>query len=169
MSKALKYILHLDDHQLFLNGLQTAVTKISDNYRFIQFQHPDEALDYIETSFEIDNPVDIIITDYNHPGMKGYEFAVGVKVLELKYQRKYKIPVLMISMAGTYFHPGQETIQEFLVRNKQDEANKKQFALESIARGVEVEAITGVLTKNCTAEEVVDFIEYLSSLKNSII
>ena len=148
MSKPLKYILHLDDHQLFLNGFQTAVTKICDNYRFIQFNHPDEALDYIETSFEIDNPVDIIITDYNHPGMKGYEFAVGVKVLELKYQRKY-----------------QETIEDFLVRNKQDEANKKQFALESIARGVEVEAITGVLTKNCTAEQIVEFVEYLTENK----
>ena len=165
MSKPLKYILHLDDHVMFQNGMQRAITDITDDYRIIHFQHPDEALDYIETSFEIDNPVDIIITDYNHPGMDGYVFAVAVKTLELKYQREYKIPVLMISLVANYFHPGQETIEDFLIRNKQDEANNQQFAEEFIARGIEVKAITAALTKNSTGELVVDFLEYLTMYK----
>jgi CheY-like chemotaxis protein len=150
---------------MFQNGMQRAITDITDDYRIIHFQHPDEALNYIETSFEIDNPVDIIISDYNHPGMDGYVFAVTVKMLELKYQRKYKIPLLMISLVASYFHPGEETIEDFLVRNKNDEANDRQYAEEFIARGIEVEAITAALTKNCTVEQVIDFWEYLSCTK----
>ena len=71
----------------------------------------------------------------------------------------------MISLVANYFHPGQETIEDFLIRNKQDEANNQQFAEEFIARGIEVKAITASLTKNCTGNEVVKFMDHLTEEK----
>ena len=165
MSKPLKYILHLDDHITFLNGFQTGVTDLCEDYRIIQFRHPDEALAYIETSFLINNTVDIIITDYNHPGLDGYEFARAVKVLEIKYERSYKLPVLMVSMISSDFHPGEETIPEFVARNYRDEAENKHFTIEPVLRGIEEKVITATLGKNCTPEKVVEFLEYLTKDK----
>jgi len=165
MSKPLNYILHLDDHQLFLNGFQTAVTKISDNYRFIQFQHPDEALDYIETSFEIDNPVDIIITDFNHMGLNGYDFSCAVKNLEIKYKRHYKIPVLMVSMVVSYFHPGKETITDFVIRNKREELMNMHYTNEWVVKGIEENTISALLGKNCVAEQIIELVDYLDNNK----
>jgi hypothetical protein len=55
MSKPLKYILHLDNHVMFQNGMQRVIADLTDDYRIIHFQHPNEALNYIETSFENGN------------------------------------------------------------------------------------------------------------------
>ena len=134
-----------------------------EDYRIIQFRHPDEALAYIETSFQINNTVDIIITDYSHPGLNGYEFACAVKDLEIKYGRTYKLPVLMISMTASFFHPGEETIPEFVARNYRDEQEDRHFTIEQVVRGVEEKVITATLSKNCTPEKVVEFVEYLTT------
>ena len=79
-------LVHLDDHSLFGKALMLGVR---DKYlpvcNWNHFFHPDNALEYIENLFIDKRDVHYIITDFNHPGMNGCEFAIKVKELQAKY------------------------------------------------------------------------------------
>jgi len=65
------------------------VTALND-YRFIQIQHPEDALAYLERSFYFNCRIEVIIPDFNHLAMNAYEFTLAIKILEIKYKRDYK-------------------------------------------------------------------------------
>jgi len=70
---------------------------------------------------------------------------------------------LIISLVAKYFHPGQEAIVIFLIRNAVEGANNSQDATENIAKGIETKEITAALTKYCTGEQVVALLDYLTN------
>lgn len=157
------YILHLDDHPDFINRLWHWVNKLNDQLRHIPFYHPDEALSYLETAFWVDQHIDLIMTDFNHYGMDGYEFAVAVQALELKYKRPFKIPVLMMSMAACMFHPGKERIGDCVARNEEYLKKVDHPSRTWVVKGIREEMIAGAINKNSPDEKLVELIEYLTA------
>src|SRR4051794_17594874 len=91
-------IVHLDDHQIFSNGFQLAVLPFFPSCRYIHFQHPDDTLRFIQEAFSKAEKIDVIVTDINHPGTNGYEFAKEVQALKQKYAATTL--VMLVTMVG---------------------------------------------------------------------
>lgn len=91
-------IVHLDDHVLFLKGVETCISPNMPNWQLVQFQYPEKALEHISNSLTNNTIIDLIITDFNHmdKGINGYDFAKAVKDIEIKHGKK--IPILLLSM-----------------------------------------------------------------------
>jgi response regulator RpfG family c-di-GMP phosphodiesterase len=94
--KSLPYrILHLDDSHLFTKGInQLLASRFEVNY--FSYQSPIVALKDIQEHMLKKLPIDLIITDYNHAGITGYEFACEIRKLEEATQRK--IPIMLLTM-----------------------------------------------------------------------
>lgn len=99
MEKANYNILIVDDHQMFIDGIQSLLLG-QDKYQ-IKFEANDG-----QTALEIldGNEIDILISDLSMPGMSGSEL---VKIVKEKY---HDIKVLVLSM-----HNNRETVGEILM------------------------------------------------------
>lgn len=93
-------IVQLDDHQLFCKGLNGCILSKKPKWAITSFQHPDPTLAHILQSLELQEQIDLIITDINHPGLNGYEFAKKVRLGEAKYGSR--IPIVVVSMVASY-------------------------------------------------------------------
>lgn len=89
-------ILHLDDHLLYSNGVTNCILKKFPNAIFKCIQNGDQALEYVSNCIDNNKPIDLIITDFNHPGLNGLEFAYAVRKTE-KISTK-RIPILFITL-----------------------------------------------------------------------
>ena len=89
-------ILHLDDHKIFADGLVNAVRKWFPNAVFKNILNGDEALAYVKTILVLNKRLDLIVTDINHPGLHGIEFATEVRIIEKAFGRR--TPILFITM-----------------------------------------------------------------------
>ena len=89
-------ILHLDDHRIFADGLVNAVRKWFPNAVFKNIQNGDEALAYVKSILVLNKKLDLIVTDINHPGLHGIEFATEVRIIEKAFGRR--TPILFITM-----------------------------------------------------------------------
>ena len=89
-------ILHLDDHIIFADGLVNAVRKWFPNAVFKNIQNGDEALAYVKSILVLNKKLDLIVTDINHPGLHGIEFATEVRIIEKAFGRR--TPILFITM-----------------------------------------------------------------------
>ena len=58
--------------------------------------------EYIQLCIDGGDKISLIITDYNHPGHNGFEFAKVVRNITAGYDR---IPVLMLTMVDYYDMP----------------------------------------------------------------
>jgi DNA-binding NarL/FixJ family response regulator len=93
--------LHLDDHHLFTKGInQLLASRFDVNY--FSYQSPIVALKDIQKHLFNDIHVDLVITDYNHPGITAYEFAGEIRKLENNYFRKF--PIILLTMMNKH-HP----------------------------------------------------------------
>jgi DNA-binding NarL/FixJ family response regulator len=96
--KQLKVLL-VDDHQMFIDGLQTIIKK-SSQYRVVGIAlNGSEAIEILKTL-----PVDIVITDINMPEVSGTELT---KTIKLEWP---DIKVLILSM-----YDDREIIHEIIV------------------------------------------------------
>jgi len=93
-------IVQLDDHQLFCKGLNGCILSKKPKWAITSFHHPDPTLAHILQSLELQEQIDLIITDINHPGLNGYEFAKKVRLEEVKYGSR--IPILVVSIVASY-------------------------------------------------------------------
>jgi response regulator RpfG family c-di-GMP phosphodiesterase len=59
-------------------------------------QNGDEALKYVSLCVINKKKLDLIITDINHPGLYGVDFANAVRLIEKDF--KNKIPIIFITM-----------------------------------------------------------------------
>ena len=99
-SRSLK-ILHLDDHIIFSKGLSNCIYKKFPNAIIKYIQHGDEALEYVSYCLDNNEPLDLIITDINHPGLDGIKFSKAVR--EKEKDKEHKIPILYITMVDDKF------------------------------------------------------------------
>jgi DNA-binding NarL/FixJ family response regulator len=123
-----KKIVYLDDHELFHKGLEQAcLNKLAFPVHHVQFMDAASCIQYVNNSLSLKEPIDLIITDFNHPGLNGYEFAVAIRRLCL--EASVHIPILLISMAG--------------------------LDKEGIAKGMEEHVFDKYLSKSSTVDEVI--------------
>jgi len=89
-------ILHLDDQILFAGGILNCILKKFPNVAIKNIQNGDEALKYVSSCIINKKKLDLIITDINHPGLNGVDFANAVRLIEKDF--KNKIPIIFITM-----------------------------------------------------------------------
>ena len=91
-------IVHLDDHRLYLDGVRKSVHPKFPDIKFIRFENTDEAFYYVTNCILKNQKIDLLITDFNHPGLNGYEFAKAVRSIERSHG-KGQMPILLLTMA----------------------------------------------------------------------
>ena len=89
-------IFWLEDHKIFFDGASQCILKKFPNAIFNNIQNGDEALQYLINYNYKSILIDLIITDHNHPGKKGIDFAKAIRQLEI--DKINKIPILFITM-----------------------------------------------------------------------
>ena len=126
------HIIQLDDHKLFLAGMRTAILSLYPNAIIEDFSTTEKALNRIKELLHFSKQPDLIITDFNHPGGNGLEFAHEVKSLAGKLG--VKVPVVMVAMVER---------------------------CTAIPQGLENSPLDGFFNKNVTADNILDFISSL--------
>ncbi len=90
------HIIHLDDYELFRKGVENILAPVFPNLHIEAFSDNTTALEYVQHCLVINKRIDCIITDYNHPGNNGLEFAKAVRTIEKDYN--CHIPIMMLTM-----------------------------------------------------------------------
>ena len=104
-------IIHLDDHKLFHAGLRTCLKKCNEEFLIEHYQYSHHAFDAIVQCIKSWEPIDLIITDLNHMGENGYEFAKSVRSFESCYF--IRTPILLFTMHSPKYSAFlQEKLQE---------------------------------------------------------
>ncbi len=92
-------IVHLDDHSIFRDGVsKSCILPFFTKPELFGFSDGDEAYDFIKTEITANRKIDLIITDINHPGLKGNQFANAIRDYEKLFNNAIHIPILIISM-----------------------------------------------------------------------
>ena len=89
-------ILHLDDHRLFLDGMRVAILSRYPKATIEALSSNEEALTRLRVLLVGNERPDFIVTDFNHLGGNGLEFATEAKLLCEKLGAK--IPIIMVTM-----------------------------------------------------------------------
>lgn len=90
-------IVHLDDHRLFIKGVQDYI--IQPNFPevyYIPYNNTDEAFYHITSSLINKDRIDLLITDLTHPGLDGYEFAEAIRGFQYTFGGIH-IPILLLT------------------------------------------------------------------------
>ena len=132
----MKHLVHLDDHEVCSKGLRNILNP--DPKGYVHFPGPDEALKYIKACHETRKPIDLVITDFNHPGMNGFHFANQVRHSELRYGLN-RTPIVLLSMTS--------------VEN------------ELVKEGLEKKIFTKYFPKSVTKEELLAYVESLPEVE----
>jgi DNA-binding NarL/FixJ family response regulator len=93
-----RLILHIDDHRVLLRGIKNYVTSQIKDISYLCFGHPNDALSFVKRSLATRLTIDLIITDFNHLGCNGYEFATRIRSIEQQYGKRHLI--LLLTMMG---------------------------------------------------------------------
>ena len=121
-------VLLVDDHQMFLDGLELLL-KRTDSYEVVgKINDPLHVVDFLST-----NAVDVVLADIQMPGVD------GIDLLKRIMSRFPKIKVVMISM-----HDGDEFVQEIMALGgygflpKSMDSNKMVLELDKICQDQKV-------------------------------
>lgn len=95
------FIVHLDDHRIFRKGVKLCLIKKLPNILIEEFPTNDEALNFIADCYKQNKNIDLIITDFNHPGPNGLIFGKEVRELEKRFS--IKTPIMLLTMC--WEHP----------------------------------------------------------------
>lgn len=90
------HIVYLDDHRIFRKGVKRCLKKQLPNIFFEEFTYNTPALYYVEECFKNKVKIDLIITDYNHPGPNGLLFAQEVRKMQNYYFTI--VPIMLLTM-----------------------------------------------------------------------
>ena len=90
-------IVHFDDHSLFRTGLKNAIEKTRNDFKIYGIDEYYSALKYISDCFYKNIQIDLVITDFNHPGPNGYVFANEVKHIARMHDKD--LPVILLTMS----------------------------------------------------------------------
>lgn len=95
-------IVHLDDHKLLVDGIKKYVIKSRPDIEFdyTDFRDSDSAFEYISACIKNGVAPDLIITDFIHIGVNGYEFAKMVRAFERK-NKKAPLPILLLTLVNS--------------------------------------------------------------------
>lgn len=100
------------------------------NIDITQFSDGDEALEFLKHNISHYKKIDLLITDINHPGLKGHDLVKAVRKLEWISEIPYCIPIIILSMIE-----------------------------ESRFPDLRSEGINGYLCKSCEPEEIIEQVD----------
>ena len=95
------FIVHLDDHQIFRDGVRFYLAKKFPNILFKDFPTNEGALNFIADCYREKKNIDLIITDFKHPGPNGLIFGKEVRKLQKRFS--IKTPIMLFTMC--WEHP----------------------------------------------------------------
>lgn len=98
------FIVHLDDHKIFAKGLADGITPFFPLADIINIQDGHRAFRLVKEIITDQCKVDLIITDINHPGLKGDEFLKELRLLEKK-MKVPRTPAIVVSMVDAEHMP----------------------------------------------------------------
>ena len=90
------FIVHLDDHQMFRDGVRFYLAKKFPNILIKDFPTNEGALNFIADCYREGKNIDLIITDFNHPGPNGLIFGKEVRKLQKRFS--IKTPIMLLTM-----------------------------------------------------------------------
>lgn len=133
INRRLRFV-HVDDHQLFSKGFDTLVRPFFPKLEIIHIQNGTEALHYIENAIDEEKAIDLIVTDINHPGLRGDEMIKKIRFYEDLF-RLPRIPIVVLTMVGEenlqhICGPGIDLISKYF--SKASEADEIIETLEDI-------------------------------------
>lgn len=126
-----KKIIHLDDHRLVCEGIRTLVKSQISGCYYLFFTNTHAAFRYLINSVQVGNPPDLLVTDFHHMGMNGYEFSKSIRQLEILLNRK-PMKILLLTMLSR--------------------------KVPAISRGLKEKVFNGYLSLNSNAEQILNFI-----------
>ncbi|MBL0200347.1 MAG: response regulator transcription factor [Chitinophagaceae bacterium] len=107
-------ILVLDDHKVFRTGLiDYCIRLFFRNISLVEFENGDDADAFIKKDLNDKNRIDLIITDINHPGMRGQELVKSIRYNESLSGNKTRIPIIILTMVEEIRYP--ELIEDKIV------------------------------------------------------
>lgn len=87
-------VLHLDDHRMIHISLKNILKKQYPELNFLNIPDGDTALRYVCKSVKNESPIDLVISDINHPGLNGLSFIKAIR----RHEMGKKLPVLFFTM-----------------------------------------------------------------------
>jgi CheY-like chemotaxis protein len=133
-------ILYLDDHRLIRNGVKDfCINPFFPSAKVFEIEDGHLALNKAKELIDSNTNLDLIITDINHPGLRGDLFISEVRKYEKSLNREKRVPILVISMVSV------EDIRRLLIHNKE----MADIILTKASEGYEIaESIEKLLFKN---------------------
>jgi len=71
----------------------------------IEFENGDNAFDFIKNEINGEKKIDLIISDINHPGLRGQELAKSIRFQEALSGNPTRIPIMILSMVDETRYP----------------------------------------------------------------
>lgn len=99
-------ILVLDDHVLFRQAITAyCILPFFRNINLIEFENGDKADAFIKNEIDNKNRIDLIITDINHPGMRGQDLVKSIRYYESLSGNQIRIPIIILTMVNETCYP----------------------------------------------------------------
>ena len=115
-------ILHLDDHDLFLNATKGLILKNWPDTLITNIKNGNDALNYVISCLNDKHSIDIIITDIVHTGLNGIEYVQKVREVEKPFGSK--IPIIVYSFhydTASVIESIKGLVDKFLPKNASGE------------------------------------------------
>jgi len=120
-------IVYLDDHQLFRNAVaDQCIRPFFKDTEIIQFSDGNLAWNFIKSELNSGNKIDLVITDINHPGIKGNQLVELIREQENVEKKDKPLPIMIISMVAVSYFP------DLLLKNKVNHYVCKSAGLEEV-------------------------------------
>lgn len=120
-------IVYLDEHQLFRNAVaDQCIRPFFKDTELIQFSDGNPAWEFIRSDFNSGNKIDLVITDINHPGIKGNQLVEFIREQENVEKKEKRVPIMIISMTAVSYFP------DLLSKNKINYYVCKSAGLEEV-------------------------------------
>ncbi len=100
-----KKIIHFDDSLILVNGVKKILLSHFPEADIKTFTHHQFFTAHVFNCLEKGEPIDLIITDFMHPGPNGYELAKAIRDCEQNFNRHTAILLL------TMYEPIPEILQ----------------------------------------------------------
>ena len=118
-------ILVLDDHKLFRSAITDyCIRPFFKNINLIEFENGDDAFAFIKNEINNKNKIDLLITDINHPGLRGQELVKSIRFHEGLSATPNRIPIMILSMVDESRYPeliAHKMVDHFLTKATEPE------------------------------------------------
>ena len=91
-----KKIIHFDDSLILVNGIKKILLSHFPEADIKTFTQHQVFTAYVFNCLDKGEPIDLIITDFMHPGPNGYELAKAIRDYEQNFDRRTAILLLTI-------------------------------------------------------------------------